>query len=104
MVKRTISWLAVAVLVWPLAAGAQGTPAPSGSTASMSSGPAEPSDDGESNGTERHAKEWLKTCLAIWARDTHMTRAEWRATCERLERERWKTMLEEKEKAEREIR
>jgi hypothetical protein len=31
---------------------------------------------------------WLKTCLADWDQATHMTKGEWRATCQRVSTER----------------
>jgi hypothetical protein len=37
---------------------------------------------------------WLKTCLADWDRETHMTRREWRTTCERVSAERGKFLRE----------
>jgi hypothetical protein len=38
--------------------------------------------------------EWLKTCLGDWDRATHMTKQEWRTTCERVAAERGKFLLE----------
>jgi hypothetical protein len=38
--------------------------------------------------------EWLKTCLGDWDRATHMTKQEWRATCERVAAERGKFLLD----------
>ena len=37
---------------------------------------------------------WLKTCLTDWDAETHMTRKEWRTTCERVASERGKFLLE----------
>ena len=37
---------------------------------------------------------WLKTCLTDWDAQTHMTRNEWRITCERVASERGKFLLE----------
>jgi hypothetical protein len=37
---------------------------------------------------------WLKTCLTDWDAETHMTRKEWRTTCERVAAERGKFLLE----------
>ena len=37
---------------------------------------------------------WLKTCLTDWDAETHMTRKEWRTTCERVASERGKYLLE----------
>jgi hypothetical protein len=38
--------------------------------------------------------EWLKTCLGDWDRATHMTKQEWRKTCERVASERGNYLLE----------
>jgi hypothetical protein len=38
--------------------------------------------------------EWLKTCQADWDEQTHMTKAEWTATCRRVSIERGKFLLE----------
>ena len=40
------------------------------------------------------ALEWLKTCLSDWDRATHMTKTEWRTTCERVALERGKFLLD----------
>jgi hypothetical protein len=37
---------------------------------------------------------WLKTCLGDWDRATHMTKREWRITCERVATERGKFLVE----------
>jgi hypothetical protein len=34
------------------------------------------------------AEHWLKTCLADWDAQTHMTRSQWTATCRRVSAER----------------
>jgi len=36
----------------------------------------------------RAPQDWLATCLADWDAQTHMTKTEWRTTCERVSRER----------------
>jgi hypothetical protein len=38
--------------------------------------------------------EWLKTCLKDWDRETHMTKMEWRTTCERVASERGKFLID----------
>jgi hypothetical protein len=38
--------------------------------------------------------EWLKTCMSDWDQATHMTKNEWRTTCQRVAAERGKFMLE----------
>ncbi len=42
--------------------------------------------------------EWLKTCLADWDSETHMSKGEWRATCQRVAAERRKFLIEEANK------
>jgi hypothetical protein len=37
---------------------------------------------------------WLKTCLTDWDAATHMTRKEWRTTCDRVAAEREKFLLQ----------
>jgi hypothetical protein len=37
--------------------------------------------------------EWFKTCLADWDAQTHMTKAQWTATCRRVSAERAKFLL-----------
>jgi len=37
---------------------------------------------------------WLKTCLADWDAATHMSKGEWRTTCNRVATERGAFMLE----------
>jgi hypothetical protein len=37
---------------------------------------------------------WLKTCLTDWDAATHMSRGEWRTTCNRVATERGAFMLE----------
>jgi hypothetical protein len=37
---------------------------------------------------QRAPEDWLATCLADWDVQTHMTKVEWRTTCERVSKER----------------
>jgi hypothetical protein len=37
--------------------------------------------------------EWLKTCLAVWDAQTHMSKAEWGTTCHRVSKEREQFLL-----------
>jgi hypothetical protein len=37
---------------------------------------------------------WLRTCLTDWDSATHMTRKEWRTTCDRVAAEREKFLLQ----------
>lgn len=43
---------------------------------------------------KQRAAEWRSTCLLDWDAQTHMTKAEWRATCDRVTREREQFMLQ----------
>ena len=36
----------------------------------------------------RAPEDWLATCLADWDAQTHMTKTQWQASCERVSRER----------------
>ena len=38
--------------------------------------------------------EWLATCLKDWDRATHMSKTEWRTTCERVATERSKFLID----------
>ena len=51
------------------------------------------SQEGSQSVGERIAQ-WLKTCLEDWDAATHMTRNEWRTTCERVSQERGKFLRE----------
>jgi len=42
---------------------------------------------------KQRAAEWLTTCLADWDAQTHMTKTEWRTTCERVSKEREQFLL-----------
>jgi len=42
---------------------------------------------------KRRAAEWLTTCLGDWHAQTHMSKSEWRTTCERVSREREQFLL-----------
>jgi hypothetical protein len=37
---------------------------------------------------QKRVAEWLRTCLEDWDRSTHMTKAEWRTTCQRVATDR----------------
>jgi hypothetical protein len=37
---------------------------------------------------------WLKTCLQDWDTATHMSKEQWRTTCERVSKERGKFLNE----------
>jgi hypothetical protein len=51
-----------------------------------------PQEGGQSVG-DRIAQ-WLKSCVDDWDAATHMTRNEWRTTCERVSQERGKFLRE----------
>ena len=53
----------------------------------MSTLPALPAQRPDQTIEERIA-EWFKTCMDDWDRATHMTKAEWRTTCQRVATER----------------
>jgi len=42
---------------------------------------------------KKRSAEWLKTCLGDWDAQTHMSKAEWRTTCERVSKEREQFLL-----------
>jgi hypothetical protein len=37
---------------------------------------------------KKRSADWQKTCLADWDAQTHMSKAEWRTTCDRVSKER----------------
>ena len=51
------------------------------------------SQEGSQSVGERIAQ-WFKTCLEDWDAATHMSRNEWRTTCERVSQERGKFLRE----------
>ena len=42
---------------------------------------------------KKRSAEWLKTCLADWDAQTHMSKTEWHTTCERVSKEREQFLL-----------
>jgi hypothetical protein len=44
--------------------------------------------------TKERVADWLKTCLADWDQATHMTKNEWRTTCQRVAAERGRFLLD----------
>jgi hypothetical protein len=42
---------------------------------------------------KRRAAEWLTMCMGDWDAQTHMSKSEWRTTCERVSREREQFLL-----------
>jgi hypothetical protein len=63
------------------------------STASLPSKSTEKSDL-DTKSIDENVAYWLKTCLADWDKETHMTREEWRTTCKRVSAERGKFLRE----------
>jgi hypothetical protein len=61
-----------------------GTPALS---RSAEPGPAGKSAE-EIQAIKKQSVDWLTSCLTDWDSQTHMTKDEWRTTCERVSRER----------------
>jgi len=55
----------------------------------------------EVKATKDTAANWLKTCLADWDRETHMSKGEWVTTCRRVSSEREKFLFEDAAKASR---
>ena len=43
---------------------------------------------------DEHISHWFKTCLEDWDAATHMTRQEWKVTCQRVADERRTFLLE----------
>ena len=43
---------------------------------------------------KKRSADWLKTCLADWDAQTHMSKAEWRTTCDRVSKEREQFLLD----------
>jgi len=42
---------------------------------------------------KKRSAEWLKTCLGDWDAQTHMSKAEWKTTCQRVSKEREQFLL-----------
>ena len=67
----------------------------------VSSGFAQTPVSKSTTGTEdinKRVSDWLKTCLSDWDKETHMSKGEWRSTCQRVSAERRKFLIEEAEK------
>jgi hypothetical protein len=72
----------------------------SGTAFAQSSQPSSPSPPAQKSAVEIQAikdrvAEWLKTCMADWDQATHMTKREWRTTCQRVATERGKFLLDD---------
>ena len=53
----------------------------------------EPSKSHSLEESKKRSAEWLKTCLGDWDAQTHMSKAEWRTTCQRVSTERVRFFL-----------
>jgi hypothetical protein len=57
-------------------------------------GTAEAKTPEEMQDIQKRVAEWLKTCLEDWDKSTHMTKVEWRTTCQRVANERGRFLAE----------
>jgi hypothetical protein len=65
-----------------------------GTALAQSTDPAPPGKSAEEvQAIKQHSADWLTTCLADWDAQTHMSKTEWRSTCERVSREREQFLL-----------
>ena len=75
------------------------------STASTLPSPTQPATDADKQALAKQSDarkqeiktrvaEWLATCLTDWDQATHMTKKEWRTTCNRVASERGKFLLD----------
>jgi hypothetical protein len=64
-----------------------------GQTVRKSEPPAQKS-EAEMKAIKERVAQWLATCLEDWDQSTHMSKKEWRTTCERVASERGKFLLE----------
>jgi hypothetical protein len=89
LAKRPICLL----LLLALASGVAFAADPRPESAPLSSAPAQKSAQ-EIQAIKERVSDWLKTCLTDWDQATHMTKKEWRTTCQRVAAERGKFLLE----------
>ena len=54
-----------------------------------------PKSPAEIQAIKERVADWLKTCLTDWDQATHMTRNEWRTTCNRVAAERGRFLLDD---------
>jgi hypothetical protein len=64
-------------------------------TPNLSILPSAPAAQGPDQTIEARIAEWFKTCMSDWDQATHMTKAEWRATCRRVADERGRFVAEQ---------
>jgi hypothetical protein len=43
---------------------------------------------------KKRSADWLKTCLTDWDAQTHMSKTEWKTTCQRVSKEREQFLLD----------
>ena len=43
---------------------------------------------------KKRSAEWLRTCLTDWDAQTHMSKTEWKTTCQRVSKEREQFLLD----------
>jgi hypothetical protein len=48
----------------------------------------------EAQAVQKRVADWLKTCLEDWDHTTHMSKKEWRVTCQRVSAERGKFLAQ----------
>ncbi len=92
MSRKVVLRLAGLLVIWSSCAAAQ---APTSSDRPAGKALA-PVSDADEAGIRQRVDQWLRSCLANWEKDTHMTRSEWQATCERVAKERSKALMDEK--------
>jgi len=78
---HVVCWFVLSLLVEGTAFAQSAEPVPAGRSA----------EDVQS--IKQRAAEWLTTCLGDWDAQTHMTKTEWRTTCQRVSREREQFLL-----------
>ncbi len=92
MSRKVVLQLAGMLVIWSSCAIAQ-APAPSDRPTGRALAPVSDFDEA---GIRRRVEVWLQGCLSGWEKDTHMTRSEWQATCDRVAKERHKALMDEK--------
>src|SRR5215510_13679906 len=90
--QNAARFIVIGLLVTCAAQAAAQSSQPSKSPASVSK-PAQKSPE-ELQAIKERVADWLKTCLADWDQSTHMTKQEWRTTCQRVSEERGRFLLE----------
>jgi len=78
---HVVCWFVLSLLVKGTAFAQSAEPAPASKSAE------------DIQSIKQRAAEWLTTCLGDWDAQTHMTKTEWRTTCQRVSREREQFLL-----------